>query len=76
MVREGAPYASDVIDSLTMGAWKEQGSKNLINRARDAVNRILREYVPEPLPTDVENNLREVLEEIMNRYNIKSVPIV
>lgn len=67
---------SDVINRLTMEAWKKQGSKNMINGARDTVNRILREHVPEPLPTDAENNLREVLKEIMNRYNIKSVPIV
>jgi len=67
---------SDVIDRLTLEAWKRQGSKNMVNRAREVVNRRLREHVPEPLPTDIENNLREVLRGIMNRYNIKSVPIL
>jgi len=67
---------SDVIDRLTLEAWKRQGSKNMITRAREIVNRILKEHVPEPLPTDIENDLREALREIMNRYNIKSVPIL
>lgn len=67
---------SDVSDRLTLEAWRKQGSKNMINRDRDTVKEILREHVPEPLPIDVENDLREVLGEIMNRYNIKSVPIL
>jgi trimethylamine--corrinoid protein Co-methyltransferase len=67
---------SDVIDRLTLDASKKQGAKDMITRAREIVNRILKEHVPEPLPTDVENDLRKLLREIMNRYKIKSVPIL
>jgi len=67
---------SDVIDRSTLEASKKQESKDMITRAREIVNRILKEHAPEPLPNDVENNLSEVLREIMNRYNIKSVPIL
>jgi len=67
---------SDVIDRLTLEASRKQGSKDMITRAREIVNKTLKEHVPEPLPADVENDLREVLREIINRYNIKSVPIL
>lgn len=67
---------SDVIDRLALEAWKKQGSMNMINRARASVDRTLREHVPEPLPSDTESNLRQVLKGIMNRYNIKSVPVL
>jgi len=67
---------SDVIDRLTLEASRKQGSKDMITRAREIVNKTLKEHVPEPLPADVENDLRIVLREIMNRYNIKSVPIL
>ena len=67
---------SDVIDRLALEAWKKQGSMNIINRARASVDRTLREHVPEPLPSDTESNLRQVLKGIMNRYNIKSVPVL
>jgi len=67
---------SDVINRLTFEAWKKQGSKSMITKAREIVNKTLKEHVPEPLPADVENDLRKVLKEIMNRYKIKSVPIL
>jgi len=67
---------SDVIDRLTLEAERKQGSKNMITRAREIVNKTLKEHVPEPLPNDVEKDLSEVLREIMNRYNIKSIPIL
>jgi len=67
---------SDIIDRLTLEASKKQESKDMITKAREIVNRMLKDHVPEPLPTDVEKDLSEVLREIMNRYNIKSVPII
>jgi len=67
---------SDVIDRLAFETWKKQGSKNMITIAREIINKTLQEHVPEPLPTDVENDLRKVLKEIMNRYKINAVPIL
>jgi len=67
---------SDVIDRLTLEASKKQGSKDMITRAREIVNKRLKEHVSEPLPTDIETGLSRTLREIMNRYKIKSVPIL
>jgi len=67
---------SDVINRLTLEAERKQGSKDIVNKARETVDKILKEHVPEPLPTDVENDLRDALKDIMNRYKIKSLPIL
>ncbi len=67
---------SDVIDRLTLEAERKQGSKDIIHKARETVDKILKEHVPEPLPSDVENDLRNTLKEIMNRYKVKSLPIL
>jgi len=67
---------SDVIDRLTLEAERKQGPKDMISKAREAVDKRLKEHVPEPLQTDVENDLRNALKDIMNRYKVKSLPIV
>ena len=67
---------SDVIDRLTLETERKQGSKDILTRARETVDRVLKEHIPEPLPTDVENDLRNVLKEIMSRYGIDSLPIL
>jgi len=67
---------SEVVDRLTLEAWRRQGSKSIIERARGVVDKTLREHIPEPLSTDVERELREFLQGIMQRYRIKSVPIL
>jgi trimethylamine--corrinoid protein Co-methyltransferase len=67
---------SDVIDRLTLEAEKKQGSKDLIDKARETVDQTLKEHVPEPLPVDVENELRNKLREITRRHRIESLPFV
>jgi len=67
---------SDVIDRLTLEAERKQGPKDMISKAREAVDKKLKEHVPEPLQTDVENDLRNALKDIMNRYKVKSLPII
>jgi len=44
-------FPSDVIDRLTLEVEKKQGSKDIVSRAREAVDRMLQEHVPEPLPS-------------------------
>jgi trimethylamine--corrinoid protein Co-methyltransferase len=67
---------SDVIDRLTLEAEKKQGSKDIVNKSRETVDKILKEHIPESLPKDVEVDLRNAFKEIMNRNKIKSVPIL
>jgi trimethylamine--corrinoid protein Co-methyltransferase len=67
---------SDVIDRLTLEAETKQGSKDIIIKAREQVDKILKEHVSEPLQKDVEKDLRDALEQIMNRHKIKSLLIL
>ena len=67
---------SNVIDRLTLEAVRKQGSKDLIDKAREAVDQTLKEHVPEPLPADVENDLRNKLKEITRRHRIESLPFL
>jgi trimethylamine--corrinoid protein Co-methyltransferase len=67
---------SDIIDRLTLEAERKQGLKDIISKARETVDQVLREHVPEPLAVDVETDLKNTLKEIMKRYSIASVPIL
>ena len=67
---------SGLIDRLSLEAERKQGIKDIVSRARETVDQTLEKHVPEPLPSDVENDLRNALKEIMTRYGIKSVPIL
>jgi trimethylamine:corrinoid methyltransferase-like protein len=55
---------------------RKQGSRDIIGKARETVDRIMKEHVPEPLPLEVENELTSALKEIMNRYKIDSLPVL
>lgn len=67
---------SDVINRLTLEAERKQGSKDIVKKARETVDKVLKEHVPEPLSIDVENDLRDAIKDIMNSYKIKSLPIL
>jgi len=67
---------SNIIDRLTLEAERKQGSKDLIDKARETVDQTLKEHAPEPLPVDVENELRNKLREITRRHRIESLPFV
>ncbi len=67
---------SDLVDRMTLEAERKRGSRDILSKARETVDRILKEHVPEPLPIDVENELESTLKEIMKRYRIESLPIL
>ncbi|MDI6769551.1 MAG: trimethylamine methyltransferase family protein [Anaerolineales bacterium] len=45
----------------TYADWVQKGSKTLIERASERVQKILAEHLPEPLPEDVKARLREIV---------------
>ena len=67
---------SNLIDRMTLETERKQGSIDITGKARETVDRIMKEHVPELLPVDVENELRGALKEIMNRYGIESLPVL
>jgi trimethylamine--corrinoid protein Co-methyltransferase len=67
---------SDLIDRTTLEAGRKRGSRDIVHRARETVDRILKEHAPEPLPVDIEKELQRTLKEIMKSYKIGSLPIL
>ena len=53
---------SKLIDRQTRGAWEAKGGKDMTQRAKDEVRRILDTHHPEPLSDDVKKTLREIVD--------------
>ncbi len=64
-------YLPKILDRETWSSWKARGSKDLITRAREKVEEILKKHEPEPLPPDVEKDLDKTFLEIMRRYSLE-----
>ena len=67
---------SPVVDRLSLDGWRRAGAKGIVARAKERVNELLAKYEPEPLPPDVERDLRALLEDVMKRYGIEKVPVL
>ena len=59
---------SDVIDRLTTESWLDEGSKNMLERAREKVQTILKTHKPVPLSPETENTLDTTFRTILKRY--------
>ena len=66
---------SDLVDRQNLNAWKKLGSKDTVQRARDIVQRILRDHKPDPLPADSEKNLDDVARKIMRKHGVDKLPL-
>lgn len=67
---------SELVDRQESTAWKAAGSKDVVKRAREIVKKTLKEHKPEPLPSDVEKDLDNVMKDIMKRHKIPALPLV
>jgi trimethylamine--corrinoid protein Co-methyltransferase len=65
---------SDVVDRQNVNAWKRLGSKDTAQRARENVQRILRDHKPDPLPSDTEKGLDNVMHGIMRKHGVGKLP--
>lgn len=66
---------SDLVDRQELSAWKKLGSKDTVQRAREIVQRIIRDHEPEPLSSDSEKSLDEVARRIMKRHDVAKLPL-
>lgn len=65
---------SYVIDTRSERDWRERGAKDIVQRAREKVEEILKEHEPEPLPPDVEKELDSVVKEFMKKHGVTALP--
>ena len=66
-LRKAEHYFPKLSDRRSRDQWKEAGSRELKEVARDEAKRILKEYVPTPLEKDVEAKLNQIVREIEKR---------
>jgi len=62
---------SDVVCRLSLDAWKKAGSKDIVARARERVEKLLEEHQPKPMPEERAQALEEVVNSIFKRYNLQ-----
>jgi trimethylamine--corrinoid protein Co-methyltransferase len=58
-----------LIERSNYDGWKEKGGKDLGQRAAARVEQILAEHKPEPLPTDIQKHLREIVLRARRQFN-------
>jgi len=65
---------SYVIDARSERDWLERGAKDIVQRAKERVDEVLREHEPEPLPPDVEKELDNIALEILKKHGATKLP--
>ena len=74
--REELYTAGPVIDRDTYGVWSQAGRKNIWERAKDDVHRIIRSYEGEPLPQEVFQALTKMMEEDARNMGMSQLPTI
>jgi trimethylamine---corrinoid protein Co-methyltransferase len=66
---------SDVVDRRELSLWKKLGSKDSYQRARETVEKIVRDHESEPLTSEIEKRLDDVAKRIMKKHGIEKLPL-
>lgn len=61
---------SKLIDRRMPEDWLAKGGKDLTERANEVAKDLLENYTPEPLPTEIKNKLRNIVNEAEKHYNV------
>jgi trimethylamine--corrinoid protein Co-methyltransferase len=72
-IRKEQFMPSPTVDRQNLAAWKKNGSRDSAAHAAEIVDKLLREDVPEPLPSDIQSRLDTAMKEMMRRRGIQSV---
>jgi trimethylamine--corrinoid protein Co-methyltransferase len=63
------PYYSTLADKRQYDNWLEEGGTRMEKRAAEQVDQILESHRAEPLPEDIQNKLRKIVEEEQERVD-------
>lgn len=58
---------STVIDKVSKSQWERTGTKDALQRAKEYVDKILKEHRPKPLPSEIERELDSFMSEVLKR---------
>ena len=56
-----------LIDRNTHQTWKKSGAKEMVDRAREIITKLLKEHVPDPLPKEVTEGMDQIIKEATKR---------
>ena len=56
-----------MIDKVGKPQWERAGAKDALKRAREHVDKILKEHYPKPLPSDVEQELDSFMTRVLKK---------
>ena len=72
--REEMYIPSEVIDRGSMEAWEKKGSKSTWDRAQDRVEKLLAEFQPSPISSDVKKELRDLATAAASKFGMNELP--
>jgi trimethylamine--corrinoid protein Co-methyltransferase len=61
---------TDVVCRLSLDAWRKEGARDIVQRAKSSVDRLVKDHEPKRLPSDVEKLLDQFLIDILHRYHL------
>ena len=67
-------FTPTLLSKLRYESWREAGSKDIREEAKEKAKRILKGHQPEPLDRDVEKELEEVVREVEKRSTKRGSP--
>lgn len=73
-LREEHYFPGQVIDRANLQRWQEEGSKTLIERAREEVAKLIADYQPSRLPGDIKTGLVEIMAAEAHRCGMDKLP--
>jgi trimethylamine--corrinoid protein Co-methyltransferase len=73
-LREELTFPGPVIDRMNSARWREEGSRNLLERARVEVERLVTEHTPTRLDSAVQAELVGLMGAEANRHGLDALP--
>jgi len=70
MLRSEHFMPSSLIDRLSTDSWRAEGSKDILERARERVSYILKDHSPIDLSPDLEKEMKSVMEKVAAKYKV------
>lgn len=65
---------SDLIDRSSMDSWQGAGSKTIVDRAADKVEKLLNKYQLPDMDTAVRNELRSITARAAQKFGMEQLP--
>ena len=68
-------FPGPVIERANRARWREEGSKTLIEKAKEEVEKHIREYEPSRLPDEVKQEMTKIMQKEAGRFGMDRFPV-